>query len=342
MLAAYMAAPFDENYQEQMNFVISQVSTTDFILEINKTPIDIKNQIIQRRNVLSEKVKTEAERYNNPELLMRSSMLISVNDEWNKLPDTEEWKYKFSRKALEIYRNNCNWFGFANAWNHCFWFIHKYDNQFSCDCENLILNNLKLLFKQDPYFSQELVENLTNIHVVGRRINSDLFQDRLDKILLDLFDGYIGSIERFTEKVKPEPPWLAVARQILHSSAQNTQENQTELDLMDLHNLAINCFNKTSLEKNRKVLELYLEFGKLMDDIDSMYQYVTILIAISSNSKPETLKDILVETFIAIEKDMMLWDEKPTMLEYITEGTFDENVSFTEEDLNRLYQIRNS
>ncbi len=337
-----MVSPFDEIYQKQMITVISQVSTTNFILEINKTPNDIKNEIIQRRSELTKKVKSEATRYNNPELLMDCSMLISMNDEWKKLPDTEEWKYYFSRRALEGYRENSDWFGFANAWSHCHWFLNKYDNEFSCECEYLILNNLDLFSKQDPYFSQELVENLTDVHATNRRIESSLFENKLDKVLIDIFERYVGLIEKFGENVKPEPPWIAVALKILHSSVQNTQDNPTELDLMDLHNLAINCFNQTSFEKNRKVLELYLEFGKLMDDVDSMYQYVSVLFAILSNSKPELLLDILVDTFAAIERDMAFWDEKPTMLEYIKEGTFDENKNFTEEDLKRLYQIRNS
>ena len=57
-----MVSPFDEIYQKQLINVISQVSTTDFILEINKTPNDIKNEIIQRRSELTKKVKSEATR----------------------------------------------------------------------------------------------------------------------------------------------------------------------------------------------------------------------------------------------------------------------------------------
>ena len=43
-----MVTPFDEIYQKQLINVISRVSTTDFILEI-ETPNDIQNEIIQRR-----------------------------------------------------------------------------------------------------------------------------------------------------------------------------------------------------------------------------------------------------------------------------------------------------
>ena len=46
-----MVSPFDEIYQKQLINIISQVSTTDFILEINKTPNDIKNEIIQKTEV---------------------------------------------------------------------------------------------------------------------------------------------------------------------------------------------------------------------------------------------------------------------------------------------------
>ena len=337
-----MVSPFDEIYQKQLINVISQVSTTDFILEINKTPNDIKNEIIQRRSELTKKVKSEATRYDNPELLIDCSLLVSMNDDGRNSPDTEEWMYFFSRKSLEVYMKNFDWFGFANAWSYCHWFLYKYDNEFSCECEYLILNNLGSFSKQDPYFCQELVENLTCVHATNRRIESDVFRGKLDKVLIDIFEAYVGLIERFEQNVKPEPPWLGVAQKILHSSVQNTQDNPTKLDLMDIHNLAINCFNQTSFEKNRKVLELYLEFGKLMDDSDSMYQYVSVLFAILSNNKPESLKDILVDTFDAIERDMEFWDQKPTMQEYIKEGTFDVNNNISEQDLKRLYQIRNS
>ena len=69
---------------------------------------------------------------------------------------------------------------------------------------------------------------------------------------------------------------------------------------------------------------------------------VSVLFAILSNNKPESLKDILVDTFDAIERDMEFWDQKPTMQEYIKEGTFDVNNNISEQDLKRLYQIRNS
>ena len=56
---------------------------------------------------------------------------------------------------------------------------------------------------------------------------------------------------------------------------------------------------------------------------DSMLiQYVSVLLPILSNNKPESLKDILVDTFDAIERDMEFLGSKPTMQEYIKEGTF--------------------
>ena len=246
-----------------------------------------------------------------------------MNDDGRNSPDTEEWMYFFSRKSLEVYMKNFDWFGFANAWSYCHWFSINTIMNFRADIEYLILNNLGSFSKQDPYFCQELVENLTCVHATNRRIESDVFRGKLDKVLIDIFEAYVGLIERFEQNVKPEP---SVAR----SGSENTsfkrtkhsKDNPTKLDLMDIHNLAINCFNQTSFEKNRKVLELYLEFGKLMDDSDSMYQYVSVLFAILSNNKPESLKDILVDTFDAIEEEIWSFGIKNQLCRNISRGNF--------------------
>ena len=118
-------------------------------LEINKTPNDIKNEIIQRRSELTKKVKSEATRYDNPELLIDCSLLVSMNDD-GETRLIQRIGCIFQSKIIGSDMKHFDWFGFANAWSYCHWFLYKYDNEFSCECEYLILNKGSFS-KQNPY-----------------------------------------------------------------------------------------------------------------------------------------------------------------------------------------------
>jgi len=332
-----MATSLPTEYQNQMIHAIDKVAIVNFVLEIKRTPEDIKQGIISRRNELTSIVKHEGDNYNVPELLLLCGILVDRNDEHRKLPDTEEWAYKFIRRSLEGYQQNKDWFGFSNAWSFCNYYLHKYDIDFAQSCEYVIINNLQIVADTAPYFMQDLVETLSSGVAVNRR-NDPLFYAQFNKSLFKLYKRFVERINTFGKGWDDVPSWASVAKNILNSKIHNNEE---QLDIIDLHNLAINLGEQLVLEDSSELLELFLAYGELLDDENSVYQYVKVLEDIVHSDKPENYLNLLHRTFQAIKKDMSYWEKKPTLREYIDEGTTSLTEKMSDEKVNKLLELKN-